>query len=351
MHMGKVTVLLVALMLAACSTATQAAASPSPSRVASSSPAASPSPSAATSTIPDLPLSTVAFSCRLPINSPDNQGAFVSFPAGVVTFDPQGKGVAGSWGLYYDRAFSRWLPVPRQNVSADGKHYAYGVPGADQTQVAKMHVVDVTTGVDRVFATPGTDWFVPFGVLDYASEGIYLYTNYEVSIGVSLMDPNTGAVHPLAQLIDIQASAGNRTFWVGTVNPADPNPLGGIEIQPNQIDLYSLVDHTRVAWFYRPSSAPRVIGSDTQGHPIVLAVNGRNGFADGDYGAELLVLLNPQSQRSIYKGSATLIRSMFITISDSHGTWFGTDHGIYLYTGTALIKVSNQPGYPANGCF
>ncbi len=40
-----------------------------------------------------------------------------------------------------------------------------------------------------------------------------------------------------------------------------------------------------------------------------------------------------------------------MSVSDSHGTWFGTDHGIYLYTGTAFMKVSNQPGYPANGCF
>src|ERR1700730_3236034 len=102
MRMGKVTVLLVALMLAACSTATQATARPSPSRVASSSPAASPSPSAETTAVADLPLSTVAFSCRLPINTPDNQGAFVSFPTGAVSFDPQGRGVAGSWGLYYD---------------------------------------------------------------------------------------------------------------------------------------------------------------------------------------------------------------------------------------------------------
>jgi hypothetical protein len=355
--MGKVTVLLVALMLAACSTATQATASPSPSRVASSSPAASPSlaaspsPSAATTSVPDLPLSTVGFSCRLPINTPDNQGAFVSFPTGAVSFDPQGRGVAGSWGLYYDRAFSRWLPVPRQAVSPDGKHYAYGERGADQSQVSKMHVVDIATGVDHVFATPGTDWYVPFGVLDYASEGIYLYTNYEVSIGVSLMNPTTGAIQQLAQLIDIQASAGNRTFWVGTVNPADPSPIGGIEIQPNQIDLYSLVDRTRLPWFYRAGTAPRVIGSDTQRHPIVMAVNGRNGFTDGDYGAELLVLLNPQSQRSIYKGSSKLVGSMFVSISDSHGTWFGSEYGIYLYTGTALIKVSNQPGYPANGCF
>jgi len=42
---------------------------------------------------------------------------------------------------------------------------------------------------------------------------------------------------------------------------------------------------------------------------------------------------------------------MFVSISDSRGTWFGTDHGIYLYSGTAFMKVSNQPGHPANGCF
>jgi len=214
-----------------------------------------------------------------------------------------------------------------------------------------MHVVDIATGVDHVFATPNTDWFIPFAVLEYASEGIYLYTTYEVSIGVSLMNPITGAIHPVVRLIDVQASGGNQTFWVGTVNPADPSPLGGIEIQPNQIDRYSLADSTRVAWFYRPGTAPRVIGSDTQGDPIVLVVNGRNGSVDGDYGAELILLVNPQTQRSIYKGSAKLVSSMFVSISDSHGSWFGTDHGIYLYSGTAFIKVSNQPGYLANGCF
>jgi len=351
MHVGKSGALVVALMLAACS--------PGPPRVASSSPVATPTiatnaapTSAATPGAFDLSLSTVGFSCRLPITTPDDQGAFVSFPTGAVSFDPQGRGVGGSsWGLYYDRAVSHWLPVPRQAVSADGKHYAYGERGADQTQVAKMHVVDIVTGLDHVFATPTTDWFVPFEVLDYAGEGIYLYTNYEMSIGVSLMDPATGTIHAVASLPDIQASGGNRTFWVGTVNPADPNPLGGIGVMPNQIDRYSLVDGTRVPWFYRPSTAPRVVGLDTQGHPIVIVVNGRNGVIDGDYGAELILLMSPQSQRSIYKGSATLVGSMVTSISDSHGTWFGTDHGIYLYTGTALIKVSNQPGYPANGCF
>jgi len=347
---GKAAVLLVGLMLAACSPAPRPVASSSPAATPTIAASASPTMAAAPASY-DLPLSTVGFSCRLPITTPDDQGAFVSFPTGAVSFDPQARALVDHWGLYYDRAISRWLPVPRQAVSPDGKHYAYGERGADQSHVARMHVVDVVSGTDHVFDAPTGAWFIRFDVLDYAGEGIYLYTNYEASVGVSLMDPTTGAIHAIANLPDIQASGGNRTFWVGTVNPADPNPLGGIGVTPNQIDRFSLLDGTRVAWFYRPSSAPRVIGSDMQGHPIVSVVNGRNGVVDADYGAELILLMNPQSQRSIYKGSATLVGSMVISISDSHGTWFGTDHGIYLYTGTALIKVSNQPGYPANGCF
>jgi hypothetical protein len=280
------------------------------------------------------------------------KAAFVSLPAGTASVDPQARAMVGNaWGLYYDRAFSRWLPVPRQSVSPDGKHYAYGAPGLNQTKVPTMHVVDVATGADHVFAAPTGAWFVAYAVLDYSSDGIYLMTNYEVSHGVALMNPQTGAIKSVADLPDIQASSGNRTFWVGTVNPADPNPLAGLSTQPNQLDRFSLVDRTRVAWFYRPSTAPRVIGFDIQGHPFVWAVNGKNGVIDGDYGAELLLLTSPQSRRSIFKGSAQLFGSSVVTISDSHGTWLGTDHGIYLYTGAVLIKVSSQPGYPANGCF
>jgi hypothetical protein len=260
--------------------------------------------------------------------------------------------VGSAWGLYYDRPYSRWLPVPRQAVSPDGKHYAYGLAAPNQKKVPTMHVVDVATGVDHVFAAPTGAWFVAYAVLDYSSDGIYLITNYEVSAGLALMNPQTGVIKSVADLPDIQASGGNRSFWVGTVNPADPNPLGGLSTQPNQLDRFNLNDHTRVAWFYRPSTAPRVIGSDAQGHPFVWVVNGKNGVIDGDYGAELLLLTSPQSRQSIFNGSAELLgTSAIVTISDSHGTWFGTDRGVYLYTGTALMKVSNQPGYPANGCF
>jgi len=346
-------VALLAIFVVGCSQAAVPvahSATPSPSQLMDPSPTPSASPSTSQTTS-DLPLTVVGFTCRLPIMTPDNKGAFVSFPGDVVSVDPHSPPKLGSaWGLYYDRAFSRWLPVSRQAVSSDGKHYAYGEPGADKTKVARMHVVDIASGSDHVFATPSTDWFIPYAVLDYASEGIYLYTNYEMSIGVSLMNPTTGSIQKVANLPDVQASGGNRTFWVGSVNRADPHPVGGLGILPNQIDRFNLVDGTRMPWFYRPSTSLRVISSDTHGHPIVMVINGQNGIIDGDYGAELVLLFNPQSHRSIYKGSAKQVGSMFVSISDSHGNWFGTDHGIYLDTGSALIKVSNQPGYPANGC-
>jgi hypothetical protein len=260
--------------------------------------------------------------------------------------------VGGGWGLYYDRAFSRWLPVPRQGVSPDGRHYAYGMPAPNQTKAATMHVVDVATGADHVFAAPTGAWYIAYAVLDYTSDGIYLYTNYEVSHGLALMNPQTGAIKPVADLLDIQASGGNRIFWVGSVNPADPHPNGGLSTQPNQIDRFNLGDRTRAAWFYRAGASPQVVGFDAQGHPFVWAPNGRNGIMDGDYGAELLLLTGPQSRQSIFKGSAELFgSSAIITVTDSHGTWFGTDRGIYLYKGQVLMKVSNQPGYLANGCF
>jgi hypothetical protein len=356
----RATFLLAALLIAACSNSPQIAAQPSPSFLPSPSASplpsdsSSPSPSPVTTPIPfDLPLSTVNFSCRLSIWTPTGKVAFVSFPASTVNAETQGLRMAGSgWGLYYDRAYSRWLPVSRQAVSPDGKHYAYGMPAPNQKKVSTMHVVDVATGADHVFAAPTGAWYIAYAVLDYSSDGIYLIIDYEVSAGLALMNPQTGVIKAVADLPDIQASGGNRIFWVGTVNPADPNPLGGLGVEPNQIDRFNLGDRTRVAWFYRPSTAPRVIGFDTQGHPFVWAAHGTDGSIDADYRGELLLLTSAQSQQFIFKGSGQFFEtSPVVTLSDSHGTWFGTDQGIYLYTGSVLIKVSNQPGYPGNGCF
>src|SRR5262252_6338656 len=57
----------------------------------------------------DLPVSPVAFSCRIPVYKSVANGVedyFVTFPSGTATADPNGV-----QGMYFDRAYSSWVPV------------------------------------------------------------------------------------------------------------------------------------------------------------------------------------------------------------------------------------------------
>src|SRR5260370_33291271 len=114
-------------MVMACSQAAQPIARhmATPSATASPSPVAEQSPSPSPSPSPfDLPLTTVGFSCRLPIVTPDIHGEFVSFPSGSMRIHPQAQALASRFAFYYDRAVSRWLPVQREAIAPDGKRYA-----------------------------------------------------------------------------------------------------------------------------------------------------------------------------------------------------------------------------------
>lgn len=339
LHVMKGAILFVGLMLVACSPASQVTARPSPSLSASAGRTSTATPS-------DLPLATVSFSCRLPISTPDGQGAFVSFPAGTVSFDPQGQGLVGHGGAYYDRAFSRWLPVSREGVSPDGKFYAFGERAPEPTKLGTVHVVNVATGSDHVFETP--EKFYPYWVLDYTSEGIYLTFGPEgPASGLWLMNPSNGTITRIAQLDYVEGSAGNRIFWLGSVNPGDLHPIGALYAFADQLDRYTLADGSRVTWLYRAGKGVALLGMDMAGHPIV-------GVMNSEYQVEELVLvLDPKTHQTILSNSSALASGgLAVSIPDSHGVWFGSDHGIYLYSAAGGVqKVSNQPGYPANGCF
>src|SRR5260370_16599980 len=121
------------ILVAAC-TEPGAAQPQSPSPVGISSPEPIPSIRRA-----PILIQTLGFACRLTISidgGPGQPGAFIEFPSGIVTPDPAAVGpgsisrpgrelVDYFYGRYYDRAYSRWLPVSRVNVSPDGSHYAY----------------------------------------------------------------------------------------------------------------------------------------------------------------------------------------------------------------------------------
>lgn len=309
-----------------------------------------PSPSVSPSAIPgDLPLSRVSFSCRLPISIPVDPGvfknAFIAFPSSSVTIDPTGNN-----GRYFDRAFSRWLPVGRQAVSPDGTHYAFTVLGEQQDQFV-IHIVDVGSGKDQIFPiTAGAAGIMPQNiVLDYAAEGIYLVQAFEGPIpGMWLFDPSTGSLHLMTKVL-VQVSVGGSIFWFGVVNPADPKPVRGImRVEPDQIWRLDLKSGRQIIWLDRPGTGLQVIGIDARGRPLTRAVHdGRNNL---DPTAELVLSLDDATQRSVYKGP--IAASLSGGITDDHGVWLGSPQGIYLYSDTGgLQKVSDQPGYPANGCF
>ncbi len=275
----------------------------------------------------------------------------MSLPDGSVTLQPAPATPAGNRSaFYYDRAYSRWVPVGREAVSPDGRHYAYiSYPAQPQGIVS---IVDVATGDVRTYPATRAQPQIFYVVLDYAKEGIYLgvaFIEGPIS-GLWLMDPNTGAIRQLADLYDVRAIAGS-AVWLGTFNPADPNPLPvGLVPPANTVDRFDIVTGLRTAWLYLPGKAAGVVAVDTVGHPIVQV-------GDTSNDVELLLLTGPGTAEQIYKGPSSKFPGMSApvyfssSITDSHGVWFGSSTGIYLYSPTfGLRKVSDQAGYPGNGC-
>jgi hypothetical protein len=82
---------------------------------------------------------TASLQCRLPVYVPGQPGSggFVTFPAGTFSLDPASKvGSDGNWyGLTYDRAVSKWLPVPRAWVNPKGTFYVYADDGGNLVEV------------------------------------------------------------------------------------------------------------------------------------------------------------------------------------------------------------------------
>ena len=325
---------------------------------------------------PPLTPGPMGFSCRLPIYRldsnppPQSQVGFLSVPAGSVTLQPAPARPAGSIAgpntlypsaFYYDRPVSRWVPVGRGSLSPDGSHYAYPIfPAIDQEV---MRIVDVATGDVRPYpATHAEFKLARYVVVDYAREGIYLGLAYEGPIsGLWLLDPNTGAIREVAGLPSLQAIAGP-AVWLGNANPADPNPApSGLGSAADSVDRFDLVTGSHTPWLYLPGTAVQVVAVDVAGHPLVLVLHG---FGDN---AELLLLTSPGAAQQIFHGTRTELRwitavssapawrdiamSLGSPIADSHGVWFGSSTGIYLYSPTiGMRKVSDQAGYPANGC-
>jgi len=237
--------------------------------------------------------------------------------------------------------------VNRNSVSSDGTRYAYTerkVPGTLGRE--RLHVVDVPSGNDKLYELGRADDTSAYVIVTFALEGIWLsYSGYEgPGGGLFLLDLATGALKDVGGpvLILEPVAGGSGVFWF--TDPG-PNPqyvstgMGGI--LPARMQRLTISDGKTETWFSKPGSHLQILGTDLAGHPILIS------SASTGTGNDVWLVSSPTQAKVI-----ALPQGYGQLIADSHGVWFGGQQGIYLYSDAGgMQKVSNQPGYPASGCF
>jgi hypothetical protein len=303
---------------------------------------ASPAPS------PITPIPTPAaelLTCRLPISGGQfGSGGFVVFPGGQFVADPAsivvipgvptpspqfGYGYAPSnfFGLTYDRAYSRWLPVPRQFVAPDGSRYVYPSPDS-------VYAVSVAGGPTLELGQgQGHTW----NVLDVENEGVYATVQSNSNVvpaGLWLLPFSGGAV----QVVTTgywHAVGGGAAY--GYEAPSAPS---GVFQRLMRLDLKTgLIS----PWFDEKSQA-LVIGFDARGAPIA-TLQGN---------PQLLVLLAaPNAPTFIYDGTPAMNLNLNNgVLADPNGIWVPTGNGLYIFGANTgrLDFVSQVSGPLAGAC-
>ena len=316
-----------------------------PKSTATKSPVGSPTATATATESPAPPASTAGtpapqvLSCRLPVVT-DTDAGWVTFPAGTFQSDPKANvslphGSGFPLSKSYDKAFERWVPVPRDDISPDGKHYAYAdFPAVDSSPV---HVVDLPSGTNHAVnpGAPPTDssWVV----IDYETEGVYLAAQPNgptPPTGLWLLDPSSSAVKKVTDAIQAQYISGGAAWSTGdALTGHGPGP--GSRLLRTDLKTAAMV-----SWYKRTDIEFTVAGADGSGHPILQVWK---------YQSPELLLITAANSATILltaPGSAVPSLSNIIhPVSDTHGIWFGDTGGsISLYTPATGLKKMAQVG-------
>jgi hypothetical protein len=253
---------------------------PTPGRVRPSVPAATQIVSATPS------IAAANFSCRLPVSGFSSApGGFVLFPAGEYSPEAADRLPTDQFppdlGMSYGQQLQRWLPVRRQQVSPDGRTYAYvsftyqddGRPTSDG-----VDVVDAATGRERLRipnrAAPALPWFVA----SFDATGLYLSGRQawsgghpqSVPEGLALADPLSGRVRAIADS-GSWAYIGGGAAW--GMDAASGQPSYGLGTKLLRLDLGTGAQQT---WLSRVVDL-RLVGVDRSGHPLVELNSGSAG--------------------------------------------------------------------------
>src|SRR5438132_3785042 len=229
----------------------------------------SPSPTAApTESASPAAIAPQVMTCKLPVVT-DNDAGWVTFPGGSYQSDPKANVTLAHNSAFplsksYDKAVERWLPVPRDQISPDGKHYAYAdLPAVDGSPV---HVADSSTGAARAF-NPGTpppdsSWVA----VDYEAEGVYLTAQPNGPaglVGLWLLDPINGTGKQIDATHSWQyISAGGACGTSDALTGHGPGPGGRLVRMERESGAI-------VSWYKRTDVEFTVAGADGSGHPIL----------------------------------------------------------------------------------
>jgi hypothetical protein len=179
--------------------------------------------------------------------------------------------VPGNGNWTFDRKAGRWVPAPWRSISPDGETYSYSAPDPNGTD-RDIHLVDVTTGDDRVVLSKGN--YEPLQ-LDAATLYLRDYQDGSTWNSGGLYAFNVSA-QALRVLHPGGGSAGPKEGWIGisggyaygyAQNPDDPTPPGSGEA-PDEIVKLEVSSGLETQVVYHPGSLVYVLGFGPDGRVI-----------------------------------------------------------------------------------
>jgi hypothetical protein len=143
--------------------------------------------------------------------------------------------------------------------------------------------------------------------------------------------------------------------WYGDLARGDQAPPGisgwTLWLFTDRVLRSDLKSRVVTPWFRRPGKEVAAIGFDRQGHPIVSvsSVDGATSTSE-----ELWLVTAPGVEKQIYSGpgsNSPAFVGFGAPLPDSHGLWFGSSKGVFLYTLDGKFqKVSTALGEVAGRC-
>jgi hypothetical protein len=293
-----------------------------------------------------------AITCRIPVSAyQPGSGGFVNMPSGQFASDPASN-VALDWsgappvatdprqgpygpgarpqnfGLAYDRAVGRWLPVQVSWVAPDGQSYAYPDVLGGGVRIVKVADNSVST------VGSGSTW----NVIDMEAEGVYATRS-------QMQGPLVPGLWLLAAGQDpVQVTDAGYWQWVTTGYAYGFDAPSVPQGAPHPLLRLNLRDRTTTTWFQRGNQIQWIAGFDRDGAPI--AVLAPPAYYNG-VSIQTVLINRPDETVTLLTAEQG---AQFPVLRDARGFWMEAG-GLYLNSvGYGSEQVSDVNGQLGGTC-